>query len=75
MHKKLSSKSCLRLYEYLLQQDNAYLDRLRERMLKRTTWDSYMDEVFNIIESRFVLAKPPEKRDTGIVRSWAYNYP
>lgn len=74
--RKLGSKSCLKLHDHLLKQDNAYFDRLRERMLQRTTWNSYTDEVFGIIESRFVPLKPPEKRDTDIAtRGWFFLHP
>lgn len=73
--KKLSSKSCLRLYEHLLKQDNSYFDGLREKMLQRTLWDAYTDEVFNTIESRFVFLKPPEKRDVDIATSWFFLHP
>lgn len=74
-NKKLSSKSALKLYEHLLKQDNAYPDKLMDKVLKRTTLDSYLNEVFGIIESRFVFLKPQEERDVSIVRAWFFYLP
>ena len=73
-NKKLSSKSTMAVYYHLMTKDNACPGTLQKKMEKRTTFDSYIKEISEIVLSR-MGDKPQEESDTVILEQLAFYAP